>query len=90
MATFEPCGECTGKKDWQLCTDCTVRLVKYREATYLPVPQVCSKGLLKSQLVSLCIGLQLENIDELLTKPPDYFLAIGNTLAGKMIKCKCK
>ena len=34
MEKFVPCEKCKGKKDWLLCTDCTVRLVQQRKEEY--------------------------------------------------------
>lgn len=35
----------------------------------------------KEKLKAFCEGLEMENIDELLTKPPDFFRMLGERMA---------
>ena len=66
------------------------------EAQNRPVPHVGSKDLLpceapsyKSKLIALCNGLEIQNVDTLLEKPPEYFESIGReiTIYAKIGSC---
>ena len=36
----------------------------------------------KAHIIALCEGLEINKIDDLMTKPPEYFRELGQMMAG--------